>query len=154
MGISHWRRRRRDWSVTATNQSRRPKMACALTKARRRLQTRWQPIRPEVAGTSPRSLRQSPQRLLSLLGLQQVSETSVETSPQSRTKLVSATLPQLMETSPRPAGDWKKSPKKNRTCLNLPGDPASLQETSQRRLHNQRRLESPPGRHLVSRPMR
>ena len=36
---------------------------------------------------------------------------------------------------------------KNRTCLNfprLPGDPASLQETSRRRLRNQRRLESPP----------
>ena len=37
----------------------------------------------------------------------------VETSAQSRTKLVSATSPQLMETSPRPAGDWKKSPQKS-----------------------------------------
>ena len=48
-----------------------------------------------------------------------------------------------------PAGDWKKSPK-NWTCFNfprLPGDPASLQETS-------RRLESPTSRHLVSRPVR
>ena len=44
-----------------------------------------------------------------------------------------------METSPRPAGDWKKSPK-NRTCFNfsrLPEDPASLQEKSWR-------LQSPP----------
>ena len=40
------------------------KMACALTKAtsRRRLK-RWQPIRPVVAGTSPRRIRQSRRRL-------------------------------------------------------------------------------------------
>ena len=46
---------------------------------------------------------------------------------------------------------------KNRTCLNFPrfpGDPASLQEKSRRRLRNQRRLESPPSRHVVSRPVR
>ena len=45
----------------------------------------------------------------------------------------------VAETSPRPAGDWK-SLQKNWTCLNflrLPGDLASLQETS-------RRLKSPP----------
>ena len=49
----------------------------------------------------------------------------------------------------------KKSPK-NRTCLNFPrlhGDPARVQETSRRRLRNQRRLESSPSRHLVSRPV-
>ena len=57
----------------------------------------------------------------------------------------------VAETSPRPAGDWKSLPppkkKTNWTCLNfsrLPGDPASLYETSWRRLRNQRRLESPP----------
>ena len=99
-GLSHWRRRRRGNSGDSGDQ----KMACALTKAtsRRRLQTRWQPIRPEVAGTSPWRLRDvfsvvatsptvskvgqaasckqrrgdAPQCLLSLLGLQQVSETS------------------------------------------------------------------------------
>ncbi|XP_069791235.1 uncharacterized protein [Narcine bancroftii] len=47
---------------------------------------------------------------------------------------------------------WKmeKVSKKNRACLNfprLPGDLASLQETSQRCLRNQWRLESPPGHH-------
>ena len=48
-------------------------------------------------------------------------------------------------------------PPQNRTCLNflrLPGDPASLQETSRRRLRNKRRLESPPSRHLVSMPVK
>ena len=35
------------------------------------------------------------------------------TSPQSRVKLVSATNGDVAETSPRPAGDWKKSPKKS-----------------------------------------
>ena len=76
----------------------------------------------------------SPQRLLSLqqvsersqrhlLSLQQVSERSrrrrgdvssvTGTSPQSRVKLVSATNGDVAETSPRPAGDWKKSPKKS-----------------------------------------
>ena len=41
----------------------------------------------------------------------------------------------------------KVNNKNNRTCLNfprLPGDPASLQETSRKRLRTQRRLESPP----------
>ena len=128
-------------------------------------------------------LWQSPQRLLSLLDVQQVSETS----PQSRTKLVSTTSPQLMETSRRRLRDLletgkslnksnifefpasrrrgdvsaisghssrhqdrlQQSPRtklvseicwrlekvfKNRTSLNfprLPGDPASLHETSE-----------------------
>ena len=76
-----------------------------------------------------------------------------ETSSTSKTYLVAAT-------SPRPTGDLKKSPKSRRkyqTCLispRLPRDPPKLQETSQRRLHNQRRLESPTGRQLVSMPVR
>ena len=92
-----------------------------------------------------------------------------------------SSLQQVSETSPRPAGDvaatspqspwspaglgvsdtcWRLEnvqKKKNRTCLNFPRfprDPASLQETSQRRLRNQRRLELPTSRHLVSRPVR
>ena len=74
--------------------------------------------------------------------LQQVSETSprpagdvAATSPQSPWS--PSGLGDVAETSPIPAGDWKKSPpQKNRTCFNfprLPGDPASLQETSRRR---------------------
>ena len=96
------------------------------------LQTRWQPICPEVAGTSPRCLRQSLQRLLSLLGLQQVSEKSQRrcgvVSPVAGKISLTATDGDVAETSPRPAGDWKMSPK-YWTCLNflrLPGDPVSL----------------------------
>ena len=72
-----------------------------------------------------------------------------------------ACLGDISATSPRPAGDqgdWgdvaATSPLETGkslffylTCLNfpqLPGDPASLQETSRRRLRNQQRLESPP----------
>ena len=97
------------------------KMACALTQgdiaetSPEKVTTNSPGSRGDVSEMSSqlrRRLRQSlkwvkqhrgdvatsaPQRLLSLLGLQQVSETS----PQSRTKLVSATSPQLMETSRR-----------------------------------------------------
>ena len=53
--------------------------------------------------------------------------------------------------------ETEKVSQKNRTCFNfpwLPGDPASLHETSRRRLRNQRRLESPSSGHLVYRPVR
>ena len=118
----------------------RPKIACALTKAETSprllpvyiyldlqlglsfddVNTRsvtwslkW--VKQRQAGVAEKSL----QRLLSL---QQVSETSPQspaglgdvagTSPQSLVKLVSATNGDVAETSPRPAGDWKKSKKK------------------------------------------
>ena len=77
-----------------------------------------------------------------------------ETSPQSLTNLVSTTDEDVAETSPRPCLDWKKSPPKKSNMFEFPATPRSLQETSQRRLRNQRRLELPPGRHLVSRLMR
>ena len=88
------------------------KMACALTKATpgrrpRRLQTRWQPIPPEVAGTSPAVAATSPQSPWSPAGLGDVAETS----PLSRTKLVSATSPHLMETSRRRLRDLLETEK-------------------------------------------
>ena len=81
----------------------------------------------------------STRRLRDLLETKETEETLCATSP--------AGLGDVAETSPRPAGDWNKSRKKYRTCLNfprLPRDPASLKETSRRRLRNQWRLESPP----------
>ena len=100
--------------------------------------------RGEVAATSP----QSP------AGLGEVAETS----PQSRVKLVSATSPQLMETSRIRLRDLleteKVSPKSNMFDFpRLPGDPASLQEW--RRCGDvsaKRRLET--SRQAVSRPVR
>ena len=58
----------------------------------------------------------------------------------------------VTETSPIPAGDWKKSPK-NRTCFNfprLPGDPASLQETSRRRRGDVSATSGDSNRQLVA----
>ena len=176
------------------------KMACALTKAtsRRRLQ-RWQPIRPQVAGTSRRRLRDvssvagtSPAvAVLYLTGLETrwwlVGDSSrrkfkhvdfwrlfpVSSRSRRRLRNVSETywrrrrnvssVSLVSSRSRRCRGDvsdtcWRlENVSKNRTCFNsprLPGDPASLQETSRRRLRNQRRLESPTSRHLVSRPVR
>ena len=122
------------------------------------LETRWRPggdssLRCMVAETSPRRGKFKHVRFFfeTFSSLHQVAGTSphrhrnvAATSHQSPWS--PAGLGDVAETSPRPAGDWKKSPK-IQTCLNfprLPGDPASLQETSRRRLRNQRRLESPP----------
>ena len=112
--------------------------------------------RGEVAATSPQSpaglgdvAETSPQ---SPAGLGDVAETSRGRLPQSRVKLVSATNGDVAETSPRPAGDWKKSPK-NRTCLifpRLPGDPACLQETSRRRRGDVSATSGDSSRQLVA----
>ena len=105
--------------------------------------------RRDVAETSRRRRRNFSSIIWSRAGLGDVAETSSS----SKTYLVAAT-------SPRPTGDFKKSPKsrrKNRTCLispRLPRDPPNLQETSRKRLRDPRRLESPTGRQLVSMPVR
>ena len=102
-------------------------MACALTKATpgRRPSRRGDVSRQgdnqlarKLRGRSPRRLWQSPQRILSLIGLQQVSMTSQirrgDVSPVAdkiSLRDVAATDGDVAETSPRPAGDWKNSPK-------------------------------------------
>ena len=120
-------------ALTKVTPGRRPRRLGDVTETSPDKVTTNSPGRcRDVAVTSPAVATTSPQHLLSLLGLQQV----LETSPQSQTKLVSATSPQLMETSPRPAGDWKKSPKKSNmfefpTTPRRPGySPGDVTETS------------------------
>ena len=130
-GLSHWRRRRRDcrdWSVAATRATRETKkMACALTKetSRRRLQTRWQPwfarkSRGRLRDVSE-TYSQLRRRLCDVSGRSPWSPAGLgDVAEMSRTKLVSATSPQLMETSRRRLRDLletgkvsKKSPQKS-----------------------------------------
>ena len=123
------------------------KIACALTKETSPDKVTTM-IHPEVMGTSPR-------RLLSCGDVSVVSSRSWRHRRDVADKIslrdVAATVGDVAQMSPRPAGGLKRLQKffKNCTCLNfprLPGDRASLR--------NQRRLESPAGRHLVSRPVR
>ena len=162
------RRDNRDWSVAATRETKNSLRShqsgdvaatapCLyIPRSTTRSIIRWcqhtlSHVITKLGQTASSSVAEkSLQRLLSLqqvsetsrrrlLSLQQVSETSRGTSPQSRVKLVSATNGDVAETSPRPAGDWKKSPKKSnmfdfsatprRTGLS-PGDVAA---TSRRR---------------------
>ena len=150
--LSPWRRRRRDcrdWSVAATRATRETretkKMACAFTKetSRRRLQTRWQPW----------FARKTRRRLRDVFSVAATSPAVSVVSSRSRRRHGDVMDMISLRNWWRRRGDvsetcWRleKSPKslqKNRTSLNfprLPGDWASLQETSRRRLCNQRRL--------------
>ena len=178
-GLSHWWRRHRDWSVAATRATRETKKWLAISPRRRQgdvwdkwwrpwpdlvpdLDQEWRRLGDASTRSVTWSLKWVNQR-------RQRRRDFAATSPQSSWS--PAGLRSRAQKSPRRCRNWwrrrrdvsetcwrlEKVYLKKWTCLNfsrLPGDPASLQETSQRRLCNQRRLESPPGRHLVSRPMR
>ena len=121
-GLSHWRRRRRDcrdWSVAATRVTQDQKMACALTKeTSQRLISRGDSGDQKWLALSPRRPQGDKVTTNSPGSSGNVAETSRrrrgDVSPVAdkiSLRDVAATDGDVAETSPRPAGDWNKSPK-------------------------------------------
>ena len=196
--LSHWRRRRRDWSVAATRATRETKNWLALSprrllgdvsrgdnqfarKSRRRrrdvsetspqLRGRLRQLRPYLIGLETRWRLEETSRVSgesweiqtcsifcccwdlfqSPAGLRDVSETCWR----RRRNVSSVSL--VSSRSQRHREDVSD------TCWRLENVSKKIehvsisrdsQETSQRRLRNQRRLESPTSHHLISRPVR
>ena len=135
------RRCRRDWSVAATRETTK-----WLALSPRRRQGGVSETSPQVTTNSPRSRRnissvslvssRSRRRRVDVspvahkISLRDIAATDgdvAETSPQSRTKLVSATSPQLMETSRRHLRDLletgKSLQKKKSNTFEFPATP-------------------------------